>query len=551
MTWYFGTDGNTPPGQYDFVSVVLHELGHGFGFAGSAYVINNVIGDVGGVTTGDIPNAFDLFTVTHTGASLLSFPNETLALAAPLLSAYNPLDPLGPGVFWAGAAGKAANGGVTPRLYTPAIWEQGSSYSHLEEQVFPEGNPNSLMTHLLAAAEAIHDPGPITLGMFDDMGWNGRPELITNGSFTNGMTAWTPFASVTNSLGVTTQDNNYIQHTVTNGVLEYTRVGPTPPDTATSAVVLQNTGAPFGAGEQMVAAFQAANSSTVRKRLSVLMHDQDFSDLSVCTFWLEPFTPLLTYKMLTHTTKAWTGASISFYAANAGSNGGAYQIDNVSLRAAPTAVAAETRCIDPWYLPYDTTPDFPEMLGNASFSSGTLPPWQTFGTLTSQVSEWRLRIHARLVGRRRGRAAAADRAEHGAWRHPDGALRARQQQRREKAGDGPAARSGFLRFVGVHVLAGARSVAEAVRDARLRDRGLGQRDALDLCRVGGHAAVDAGGQRVVQVDAEHAELRCRLRRTGQRHRRRPCPAVHEHVRVQRGDAAIGHPRLALRYSSAA
>ncbi|MDG1720625.1 MAG: hypothetical protein P8I31_05175 [Bacteroidia bacterium] len=32
--FYFGTDGNTPTGQYDFVSVVLHEIGHGLGIAG-------------------------------------------------------------------------------------------------------------------------------------------------------------------------------------------------------------------------------------------------------------------------------------------------------------------------------------------------------------------------------------------------------------------------------------------------------------------------------------------------------------------------------------
>ena len=30
--WYFGTDGNTPAGKRDFVTTVIHEIGHGLGF---------------------------------------------------------------------------------------------------------------------------------------------------------------------------------------------------------------------------------------------------------------------------------------------------------------------------------------------------------------------------------------------------------------------------------------------------------------------------------------------------------------------------------------
>jgi hypothetical protein len=36
--WYFGTDGNTPFGEFDLVSVVLHEIGHGLGFSGTELV---------------------------------------------------------------------------------------------------------------------------------------------------------------------------------------------------------------------------------------------------------------------------------------------------------------------------------------------------------------------------------------------------------------------------------------------------------------------------------------------------------------------------------
>ena len=35
VNWYFGTDGNTPFSQTDFVSVILHEVGHGLNFSGS------------------------------------------------------------------------------------------------------------------------------------------------------------------------------------------------------------------------------------------------------------------------------------------------------------------------------------------------------------------------------------------------------------------------------------------------------------------------------------------------------------------------------------
>ena len=36
--WYLGTDGNCPADRYDFVSVFLHEIGHGLGFMSLAKV---------------------------------------------------------------------------------------------------------------------------------------------------------------------------------------------------------------------------------------------------------------------------------------------------------------------------------------------------------------------------------------------------------------------------------------------------------------------------------------------------------------------------------
>ncbi len=57
--------------------------------------------------------------------------------------------------------------------------------------------------------------------------------------------------------------------------------------------------ASVAAGTPMVATVDLGNSSSVRKRISVLVHEHDFSDLHVCTFWLEPSTPRQTYTMRT------------------------------------------------------------------------------------------------------------------------------------------------------------------------------------------------------------------------------------------------------------
>jgi len=169
--WYFGTDGSTPAGTYDFVSVVLHELGHGLGFLGAA----NVTSGSGSIGLAGFPMAYDRFAVTESGAALLGFANPSNELGTQLTSGYNAGDPRGPGVYWGGPNGVAANGGLTPRLYTPAVWSAGSSYSHLDENAFPAGNLNSLMTPALSGAESIHDPGPVTLGMFTDIGWTPAP----------------------------------------------------------------------------------------------------------------------------------------------------------------------------------------------------------------------------------------------------------------------------------------------------------------------------------------------------------------------------------------
>lgn len=159
-SWYYGTDGNTPPAQMDFVTVVLHELCHGLGFLGSMDVSVG-LGSWGfGIGPPYYPAIYDRFAEDNSGTALLNYTNFSAALASALTSN---------NVYFDGTNANAANGGARVKLYAPGTWASGSSYSHLDE-IF-NGTPNALMTYSGGPGESLHNPGPIVLGMFQDMGW--------------------------------------------------------------------------------------------------------------------------------------------------------------------------------------------------------------------------------------------------------------------------------------------------------------------------------------------------------------------------------------------
>ena len=157
--WYYGLDGNTPFAQYDLVSVVLHEIGHGLGFSGTMYVGVDLNGYV---LNGSLAHIYDEFVYTGAGKALLDIGNGTSALGDALQS---------DNLYWAGIQANAYSGDFSPKLYAPAFWEQGSSLSHFDEATYPAGNPHSLMTPAIGNGEAVHSPGPMALGLLEDIGW--------------------------------------------------------------------------------------------------------------------------------------------------------------------------------------------------------------------------------------------------------------------------------------------------------------------------------------------------------------------------------------------
>ncbi len=202
--WYYGTDGQTPGAKMDFASVVLHELGHGLGFFGFGYVDT---GDnaCGTGTLGDgclgylgYPSAYDRFTDDGTGTALLSYTSPSAALGNALTGK------VGGGVYFDGTNANAANtdNGKSPvKLYAPSSWAPGSSYSHLDE-IF-NGTDNALMTYSLGPGSSEHSPGPVMLGMFEDMGWTiGDADLRIVKQAANGGLGYEPGDPITFTLSV-------------------------------------------------------------------------------------------------------------------------------------------------------------------------------------------------------------------------------------------------------------------------------------------------------------------------------------------------------------
>ena len=152
--WYYGLDGKCPPSKYDLVSVILHEMAHGLGFMSGTYYDPTT--KVGRFLQ---PTAFDAYVQVLDGRRLVDLPSPSLEIGSALTST----------LLWSGANAVKANNGVKPLLFTPSIYEQGSSVSHLDEKTFSNSFENSVMTPNLGAGEVFHLPGALLLAIFEDL----------------------------------------------------------------------------------------------------------------------------------------------------------------------------------------------------------------------------------------------------------------------------------------------------------------------------------------------------------------------------------------------
>jgi len=169
--FYYGTDGNVPGNKIDFVTVALHELGHGLGFVGGSNLDNGEGGpECNGVDGAGCygfgydgnfdPDIYSRQMYAHSDTKLTNIQNPSITVGDLLTGQIQE------GIF-AGSDQVVSDYGQPAPLYTPTMYVPGSSYSHWNQAIFP----NELMKPILRFGQAIHDPG-LALSLFKDMGWD-------------------------------------------------------------------------------------------------------------------------------------------------------------------------------------------------------------------------------------------------------------------------------------------------------------------------------------------------------------------------------------------
>ncbi len=164
VNWYLGTDGQTPVRMYDLVTVALHEICHGLGF----YQSFSTDGTIGSYGVSTFPMIYDTFVENLNGDRLTDttkIKNNSEDLGNLLISKQIYFD----GPLLRQFSSLLNYSESRAKLFAPAIWDKGSSISHLDES--STLMENSLMTPYIDLGEAIHDPGKYTFSILGDMGW--------------------------------------------------------------------------------------------------------------------------------------------------------------------------------------------------------------------------------------------------------------------------------------------------------------------------------------------------------------------------------------------
>ena len=163
LGWYYGLDGSPPGNQLDFVTVVLHEMGHGLGFASFVDLTT-------GAKLGGLDDTFMRHLEDHTTGKL--YPAMTNAERVAASTSTGNLHWVGPEVAAASGILTAGRVGDHVRMFAPSPQQGGSSVSHFDTVL----TPSEPMEPSYTAPR--HTLG-LTVPALQDMGWRHMSPAIS------------------------------------------------------------------------------------------------------------------------------------------------------------------------------------------------------------------------------------------------------------------------------------------------------------------------------------------------------------------------------------
>ncbi|MES2513728.1 MAG: T9SS type A sorting domain-containing protein [Bacteroidota bacterium] len=173
--YYFGT-GKPAANQSDFISTIMHEIGHGIGFYSSGYVNSSNIGSFGNVPASALfplitsfpwhgqdgyPSIYDKFIIKPSQNNLVSIaPNNSATLGDSIKYRLN--------YFNGPTYANATNGGNPVKLSGgTGAYTLGVDLLHIHASVC-----NSIMSYCWGNGDTVRMPAAWEMGILKEIGWN-------------------------------------------------------------------------------------------------------------------------------------------------------------------------------------------------------------------------------------------------------------------------------------------------------------------------------------------------------------------------------------------